>query len=309
MKKRICIVTPTYNEAENITELYEKIAAVMSLLPYDYDHICIDNRSTDKTVDILKSIAKRDPRLKIIVNARNFGYIRSSFYGVLQSTGDATILMASDLQDPPEIIPELLERWEAGFKSVLAVKPNSVESILMRGTRKLFYKAIGTISEVPLIQNATGSGLFDRQVVDILRDLDDPYPYFRGLVCEIGLPIATVTFRQPRRRRGVTSQNLYSHYDMAMLGITKHSKVPLRIMTFSGFILAAISLLVALGYLVAKLLFWNSFVLGTAPLLVGMFLFIAMQMLFIGLLGEYIGTIQTHVRKLPLIIEAERINC
>ena len=309
MEKRVCIVTPTYNEAENIAELYERIAAVMSQLPYKYDHICIDNRSTDATVAILKSIAKDDDRLKIIVNARNFGYIRSSFYGILQSDADATILMASDLQDPPEIIPELLEQWEAGFKSVLAVKPQSEESMAMRGIRKLFYKAIETISEVPLVKNATGSGLFDRQVVDIMRELDDPYPYFRGLVCEIGLPITTVPFRQPRRQRGITSQNLYSYYDMAMLGITKHSKVPLRVMTFSGFVLAAVSILVALGYLFAKILFWNSFVLGTAPLLVGMFLFIAVQMLFIGLLGEYIGTIQTHVRKLPLVIESERVNC
>lgn len=309
MEKRVCIVTPTYNEAENIRELYERIASVMSQLPYNYDHICIDNQSTDATVAILKSIAKRDPRLKIIVNARNFGYIRSSFYGILQSDADATVLMASDLQDPPEIIPELLEQWEAGFKSVLAVKPQSEESMAMRGIRKLFYKAIETISEVSLVKNATGSGLFDRQVVDIMRELDDPYPYFRGLVCEIGLPITTVPFRQPRRQRGITSQNLYSYYDMAMLGITKHSKVPLRVMTFSGFVLAAASILVALGYLIAKILFWNSFVLGTAPLLVGMFLFIAMQMLFIGLLGEYIGTIQTHVRKLPLVIESERINC
>ncbi len=308
MSKRISIVTPLYNEQENVAELCERIAVVMRGLPYDYEHLCIDNCSTDDTVAMLRDIAAVDPHVKVIVNARNFGYVRSSFHALLQASGDAAVLIASDLQDPPEIIREFVEKWEAGFKTVMAVKPVSEESFLMFRIRRLYYRIVSSISDVPLVQNATGSGLFDRAVLDVLRSLNDPYPYFRGLVCEIGFPIATAAFKQPRRLRGVTSQSFYSLYDMAMLDITKHSKVPLRLMAMTGFVTAMFSLMVAFGYLVAKLLFWNSFVLGTAPILIGMFFFGAIQMMFLGLLGEYIGAIHTHVRKLPLVVEAERIN-
>ncbi|MGR9577017.1 glycosyltransferase [Pandoraea sputorum] len=308
MSKRISIVTPLYNEQENVAELCQRVAAVMRELPYDYEHLCIDNCSTDNTVPMLRELAASDPHLKVIVNARNFGYIRSSYHALLQATGDAAVLIASDLQDPPEMIKEFVAKWEEGFKTVMAVKPVSEESFLMFRVRRLYYRMVSRISEVPLVQNATGSGLFDRAVLDVLRSLNDPYPYFRGLVCEIGFPIATVPFKQPRRLRGVTSQSFYSLYDMAMLGITKHSKVPLRFMAMTGFAVAMFSLLVAFGYLVAKLLFWDSFVLGTAPILIGMFFFGAIQMMFLGLLGEYIGSIHTQVRNLPLVVEAERIN-
>lgn len=308
MKKRISIVTPLYNEEDNVVELCERVAAVMQLLPYDYEHLCIDNSSTDRTVDILRSRAAQDPNLRVIVNARNFGYVRSSYHGLLQARGDAAVLIASDLQDPPEIIQDFVARWESGFKTVLAVKPESEESAVMFRLRRLYYQVISRISEVPLVPNATGSGLFDRAVLDILAQLNDPYPYFRGLVCEIGFPIATVEFKQPRRVRGVTSQNFYSLYDMAMLGITKHSKVPLRLMTIAGFALAALSLLIAIGYFTAKLIFWNSFNMGMAPLLIGQFFFGAVQMIFLGMLGEYVGAIQTQVRNLPHVIERERIN-
>jgi glycosyltransferase involved in cell wall biosynthesis len=308
MRKKISIVTPLYNEQENVVELCERIAAVMKAQPYDYEHLCIDNCSTDNTVSMLKERAAVDPSLKVIVNTRNFGYVRSSYHALLQASGDAAVLIASDLQDPPEMIEDFIKQWEAGYKSVMATKPVSEESSLMFAVRKLYYKTIGRISEVPLVPNATGSGLFDRAVLDILRKLKDPYPYFRGLVCEIGYPIATVPFKQPRRLRGVTSQNFYSLYDMAMLGITKHSKVPLRLMTLLGFGLAMLSLLVATGYFLAKLFFWNSFFLGTAPLVIGLFFFSAVQMIFLGMLGEYIGTIQTQVRDLPLVVELERVN-
>ena len=308
MNKKISIVTPLFNEAENVIVLCDRISAVMRGSPYRYEHLCIDNCSTDDTLRILRERALTDSNLKIIVNSRNFGYIRSSFHALLQAKGDAVVLIASDLQDPPEIIEEFINKWSSGFKSVMAVKAVSDESSLMFLIRKLYYKTIGRISEVSLVPNATGSGLFDRAVIEILRELKDPYPYFRGLVCEIGYPIATVLFKQPRRVRGVTSQNFYSLYDMAMLGITKHSKVPLRLMTFFGFIIAGVSLLVAIGYLVAKILFWNSFEMGLVPILVGLFFFGAVQMVFLGLLGEYIGSIQTHLRNLPHVVEAERIN-
>ncbi|UOA09510.1 glycosyltransferase family 2 protein [Methylobacter sp. S3L5C] len=307
-KKLISIVTPCYNEAENIDELYQRIVAVMAGLPYDYEHICIDNASTDNTVSKIKEIATRDKRVKLIVNARNFGHIKSPYYAILQSQGDACVLIASDLQDPPEMIVDFIKKWEEGFKTVLAVKPESEESSMMFFLRKTYYRFITRISEVPLVQNATGAGLFDRVVIDILRDINDPYPYFRGLLCEIGFPIATVPFRQPKRQRGITKNNFYTLYDIAMLGITNHSKIPLRLMAMSGFLLSFLSLFVAVVFLIAKLIFWDSFQLGTAPMLIGIFFFGAIQAFFIGVLGEYIGSIHTQVRKMPLVVELERVN-
>lgn len=306
--KLISIVTPCYNEKDNIEELCQRVATVMAAQPYDYEHICIDNSSTDGTIGKIKAIAARDRRLKLIVNVRNFGHIRSPYYGILQSSGDACVLIASDLQDPPEIIAEFIKKWEQGYKTVLAVKPESEESSIMFGLRKAYYHMIGRISEVPLVKNATGAGLFDRAVVDILRSIQDPYPYFRGLLCEIGFPIAMVPFKQPRRQGGITKNNFYTLYDIAMLGITNHSKVPLRLMAISGFLLAILSLMVAFFFLVAKLVYWDSFQLGMAPILIGVFFFGAIQAFFIGLLGEYIGSIHTQVRNMPLVVELERVN-
>lgn len=308
MTKLISVVTPLFNEEENVADLCDRIAAVMRSLPYDYEHICIDNCSRDRTAALLRQRAARDPKLKVIINARNFGHIRSPYHALLQATGDAAVIIAGDLQDPPELIPEFVRKWEEGYKSVMAVKPESEERSLMAFVRRLYYRMVNRISDVQLVDNATGAGLYDRAVLDVLRRIDDPYPYARGLICEIGFPVATVPFVQPRRTRGVTSQNFYTLYDIAMLGITKHSKVPLRLMTMFGFGLSCLSLLAAFGYLVAKLLFWDSFELGLAPVLIGIFFFGAVQMFFLGLLGEYIGAIQTQVRKLPLVVESERIN-
>lgn len=306
--KLISIVTPCFNEIDNIDELCRRIADTMSRLPYDYEHICIDNHSTDGTADRIKQIIAEDKRVRLIVNARNFGHIRSPYYAILQSRGDACVLIASDLQDPPEMIAEFIGKWEQGSKTVLAVKPSSEESMLMFALRRLYYKTISSISEVPLVQNATGAGLYDRQVIDILRTLQDPYPYFRGLLCEIGFPIATVPFTQPRRKRGVTKNNFYTLYDIGMLGITNHSKVPLRLMVMSGFLLSLLSLLTALAFLAAKLMYWDSFQLGLAPMLIGMFFFAAVQTFFLGIIGEYIGSIHTQVRNMPLVVELERVN-
>jgi glycosyltransferase involved in cell wall biosynthesis len=307
-KKLISIVTPCYNEEDNIDELYQRIVAVMATQPYDYEHIYIDNASTDSTVKKIKELAAKDSRVKLIVNARNFGHIKSPYYAILQSRGDACILIASDLQDPPEMIAEFIKKWEEGYKTVLAVKPESEESSIMFFLRKTYYRFISRISEVPLVQNATGAGLFDRVVIDILRNIQDSYPYFRGLLCEIGFPIATVPFKQPRRERGVTKNNFYTLYDIAMLGITNHSKIPLRLMAMSGFLLSFLSLLVAFIFFIAKLLYWDSFQLGTAPIVIGIFFFGAIQAFFIGILGEYIGSIHTQVRNMPLVVELERVN-
>ena len=307
-RRLISIVTPCYNEEGNVEELTQRITSVMANLPYDYEHIFIDNRSTDDTVSKICRMAAKDSHIKLIVNARNFGHIRSPHHAMLQTHGDACIWIASDLQDPPEIIPELIKQWEAGFKSVMAVKPESDENKLMFLIRRAYYRFLSRISEVPLIPNATGSGLYDKVIIDIMRKIDNPYPYFRGLVSEIGFPIATVPFKQPRRTRGVTKNNFYTLYDIAMLGIVSHSKVPLRLMTMVGFFMSMLSLLAAVGFLAAKLLFWNKFILGIAPLLIGIFLLASVQMFFMGILGEYIGMIYTQTRKMPLVVEERRVN-
>jgi glycosyltransferase involved in cell wall biosynthesis len=307
-KQRISIVTPCYNEEENVDELCHRITTVMSTLPYEYEHIFIDNASTDNTVKKIKAIAAHDGRVKLIVNARNFGHIRSPYYALLQSSGDACIAIASDLQDPPEIIAEFIKKWEEGYKTVLAVKPESQENSIMFFIRKMYYRLIDRISDVTLVRNATGAGLFDRAVISILKEIQDPYPYFRGLICEIGFPIATVPFTQPRRERGISKNNFYTLYDLAMLGITNHSKIPLRLMAMGGFLLSLLSLVAAIGFFVAKIIFWNSFQLGTAPMLIGIFFFGAVQTFFIGVLGEYVGSIHTQVRKMPLVVELERVN-
>jgi polyisoprenyl-phosphate glycosyltransferase len=306
--KLISIVTPCYDEEENIDELYERIVETMKSLPYDYEHIFIDNCSLDSTVLKIKSKIAIDSNVKLIVNSRNFGHIRSPYYGLIQSKGDACILLASDLQDPPEIILEFVKKWEQGFKIVMAVKPESKESKVMFFLRKIYYRFLSKISEVPLVENATGAGMFDRKVLDILKNLQDPYPYFRGLLCEIGFPIATVPFVQPKRSRGITKNNFYTLYDIAMLGVTNHSKVPLRLMTMLGFLLAVLSFLAALLYLTLKLMYWNEFEIGMAPIVIGIFFFGAVNTFFIGLLGEYIGSIHTKLRNMPLVIESERVN-
>jgi glycosyltransferase involved in cell wall biosynthesis len=307
--KRISVVTPCFNEEANVDELHERIRAAFAALPaYQYEHIYIDNASTDRTVEKVKAIAARDPRVKLIVNARNFGHVRSPAHGILQAGGDAVIAMASDLQDPPELIPEFLRKWEEGFRVVLGIKTQTVESVTMRLVRKWYYDLVCYLSEVKLTRDNTGFGLYDRTVVDVLAQIDDPYPYLRGLVSDIGFEAAGVPFVKPARTRGITKNNFYTLYDLAMLGITSHSKVPLRLATMLGFAMSAASFLVAAGYFVAKLLFWNQFSLGMAPLVIGLFFFSSVQLLFIGIIGEYVGNIHTQVLKRPLVVEKERVN-
>jgi glycosyltransferase involved in cell wall biosynthesis len=307
--KTITIVTPCYNEEDNIEEVWRQAKAVMEGIEgIAYEHLFIDNCSTDATPSLLRKLAAADPRVKVILNARNFGHIRSPYHGLMQAQGAAAILLVADLQDPPELMREFVQHWRDGAKIVVGVKPSAEESSLMFALRRLYYRTITRIADVKLIQNFTGFGLYDRQVLEVLRKIDDPYPYFRGLVSEVGFDAVQVPYNQPRRKRGITKNNFYTLYDIAMLGITSHSRVPLRLATMIGFALSALSLLVSLGYLAAKLLFWSEFALGTAPLLIGMFFFASIQLFFIGLLGEYVGAILTHVAKRPLVVERERIN-
>lgn len=309
MKKLISVMMPCYNEAENVERAYREVRRIFENLPqYDYEHIFIDNASTDQTVDILKRLAAEDRRLKIIVNTRNFGHIRSPYHGILQAGGAAVICLASDLQEPPSLIPEFLKWWEQGFKMVRGVKSQSEESALMFAIRKMYYNFINRVSDIKLLKNSTGFGLYDRCVIEELRKIDDPYPYFRGLVSDIGFPSHEIEYTQPLRKRGISKNNFYTLYDIAMLGITNHSKVPLRLATMLGFAMASASFLIAMGYLVAKLIFWDQFSLGTAPLIIGLFFLGSVQLFFIGIIGEYIGAIYTQVQKRPLVVEKERIN-
>jgi glycosyltransferase involved in cell wall biosynthesis len=307
--KLISIVTPCYNEEENVEELHRQIVEAMATMPeYQFEHIYIDNASTDKTVLILRRMVQEDKRIRVIVNARNFGHIRSPYYALLQAKGDAVICMASDLQDPPGLIKDFVKKWEEGFKVVMGVKTKSEESPIMYSLRKLYYRTLQKLSDTQLIENFTGYGLYDQQVVEILRQMNDPYPYFRGLIADIGFPAAKIEFTQPIRKHGVTKNNFFTLFDMAMLGVTSYSKVPLRLATMFGFFVALISFLVGLFYLVYKLINWQNFSLGLAPVIVGLFFFGAVQLFFLGIVGEYIGAIYTQVLHRPLVIEKERIN-
>lgn len=307
--KTISIVTPCYNEESNVEDVYTQVRNVMAGLGrYRYEHIFIDNSSTDRTVEILKRIARQDTNVKVIVNARNFGHIRSPIHALFQTCGDAVIGIVADLQDPPQLIVDFVREWEAGFPMVLAVKRTSGENPLMFWVRKKYYRLVNRLSSLETFENCTGFGLYDRRVVDIVKSFNDPYPYFRGMIAEIGLPHKLVYYDQPARQRGFTKNNFYSLYDMAMLAITNLSKVPLRVVTFTGFASAAICFLVALGYLVYKLLFWYNFSVGIAPLVIGIFFFSSVQLISVGLLGEYIGSIHTQVQKRPYAIERERVN-
>jgi glycosyltransferase involved in cell wall biosynthesis len=308
MAKKISIITPCFNEEENLEELYRRICSAMSGLNYDYEHILIDNASTDRSVEILRKLASIDKHVKVILNTRNFGHIRSPYHGVLQASGDAVIGMASDLQDPPERLPEFIRKWEEGYKVVIGIKNKSEEPGIFFFFRSLYYRMLRKLSDVPLIDNFTGFGLYDRKVIDILQSLNDPYPYFRGLIADLGFERAEIEFEQPRRRRGISKNNLYTLYDLAMLGVTGYTKIPLRLATMLGFFSAAISFLVGLVYLVYKLLFWQQFSLGSAPVIVGLFFMGSVQLFFLGVVGEYIGSIYTQVMNRPLVIEKERIN-
>ena len=307
--KTISVVTPCYNEEGNVLEVYERVRSVMrSLGRYRYEHIFIDNCSVDNTFAILKSIAARDPNVKLIRNTRNFGPVRSPVHGLLQGCGDAVIVMYADLQDPPELISELVAHWENGMPIVIAIKNQSKEHSLMYWLRGRYYKLIRRLSSIETYEHFTGFGLYDRKVMDMVRQFRDPYPYFRGMIAEIGLPHETVYYTQQLRKSGKSKIDLFALYDIAMLGITTLSKVPLRAMTFTGFAGALLSFVSGLVYFVYKLLFWNRFSVGIAPLVFGVFFLGSLQMAFVGIIGEYIGNIFTLVQNRPLVFEDERIN-
>jgi polyisoprenyl-phosphate glycosyltransferase len=305
----ISVVMPCYNEEENIRKAYAQVKQAFAQLPdCTFEHIFIDNASQDGTVAILRDIARQDQNVKVIVNLRNFGHIRSPYYGLLQAQGEAVVILASDLQDPPCLIPDFVHKWQEGYKVVMGVKKKSEESPIVFALRTFYYGLLRKMSAIDLVENFTGFGLYDQQVIEILRDLNDPYPYFRGLIAELGFESAKIGYVQPRRKQGVSKNNFLTLYDVAMLGMTSHSRVPLRLATMLGFVSAAVSLLAALFYFVYKLLFWSSFSVGVAPLVIGLFFFSSIQLFFLGIVGEYVGSMYTQVLKRPLVVEKERIN-
>jgi polyisoprenyl-phosphate glycosyltransferase len=307
--RTLTVVTPCYNEEGNVRELYERVrTAIIAAGDYRYEHIFIDNASSDNTLGQLKAIAARDKNVKVIRNTRNFGHIRSPMHAFCQASGDAVIFIVADLQDPPEMIVDLVRKWEEGYAVVIGIKAASDEHRLMFWIRRRYYELADRLSGIETIQNFTGFGLYDHKVVEIVKQFDDPYPYFRGMISEIGMPHFEIPYHQPGRKRGITKNNFYTLYDLAMLGITNFSKVPLRLVTFAGFLSSFVCLVVSLAYLVYKLIFWSRFSAGLAPLVIGVFFFMSLQMIFIGIVGEYIGTIHTLVQRRPLVIEQERVN-
>ena len=308
--KKISILIPCYNEAENVGPISKAVTEIVEreLSRYDYELVFIDNDSTDGTRDIIRGLCADNPRIKAILNARNFGQFNSPYYGMLQVTGDCVIEMVADFQDPVEMIPKYVHEWEKGYKIVIGIKTSSKENRLMYWLRSCYYKTIKKLSDVEQIEHFTGSGLYDREFIEVLRSLDDPTPFLRGIVAELGYRRKEIPYEQPRRRAGKTHNNFYRLYDAAMLSVTSYTKAGLRLATIFGSICAVVSMLIAMVYLVMKLIWWDRFPAGMAPMLIGMLFLGSVQLFFIGFLGEYIMSINQRVMKRPLVIEEERIN-
>jgi glycosyltransferase involved in cell wall biosynthesis len=318
--RKIIIVTPTYNEELNISNFILEVEKIMFSISVDYEHLIIDNSSTDKTQLIIKEIAEKKKNLKAIFNLKNFGWVRSTYHALIESSqlfnykdkqdnvDFAVILISADFQDPISLIPEFINLWKQNNKIVLGKKISSEENILKFQIRKIFYKLINLLSEEKLTENTIGFGLYDQSVLRDLKKINDPYPYFRGLIAELGYQIKLIEYHQPVRKFGVSKMNILSLYDIAITGIVKHSKLPLRIMTILGFVTSFISLIISLGYLIYKILFWNTFVAGVAPLVVGLFALGFLNIFILGLIGEYVLGILIHIRNIPHVFEKERIN-
>mgnify|MGYP002590425905 FL=1 len=308
--KKISVLIPCYNEEENVGPISDAVIDIITreLPMYDYELVFIDNDSTDSTRPLLRELCRKNPKIKAIFNARNFGQFNSPYYGILQVTGDCVISMVADFQDPVELIPQYVHEWENGYKIVIGIKTSSKENPFMYWLRSCYYKLIRRLSDVEQIEHFTGSGLYDRQFIEVLRNLDDPTPFLRGIVAELGFKRKEIPYEQPLRRAGKTSNNFYRLYDAAMLSITSYTKAGLRLATIFGSICSAVSMIVAIVYLVLKLVYWDRFAAGMAPLLIGMCFLGSVQIFFIGLVGEYILTINARVMKRPLVVEEERIN-
>lgn len=307
---KLSVLIPTYNEEENVEAIASAvIKEITENLPgYDYEIVFIDNDSKDRTRELERKLCAGNHRIKAIFNAKNFGQFNSPYYGILQTTGDCTINLVADFQDPVEMIPELVHEWEKGYKIVVCQKTSSDESRFMYFLRTCYYKMIRKMSNVPQIDHFTGFGLYDRDFVNVMRNLHDPTPFLRGVVAELGWNIKYVTYKQNKRRAGKTHNNFMTLYDGAMLSFTTYTKMGLRLATFVGFGVAAASFIIGLVYLILKLIYWDRFAAGQAPMMLGMFFLGAVILIFLGLMGEYVMSINSRVMNRPLVIESERIN-
>ncbi|MCL2070623.1 MAG: glycosyltransferase [Oscillospiraceae bacterium] len=315
MRKKISVVIPTYNEEENVIpihaavkELFSQSQGVGLLSDYDYEILFIDNKSTDSTREKLRQICRDDKNVRAILNSKNFGQFNSPYYGLMQTTGDCSIMLCADFQDPIELIPTLVKEWENGHKTVCCVKTSSRENALVRFARTVYYKTIKKLSSIEQIEHFTGFGLYDKSFIEVLRSLDDSMPFLRGIVAELSPELKIIEYRQAKRRAGKTKNNWYTLYDAAMISFTSYTKIGLRLATIFGSVMSVFGLLIALVYLILKLLFWDNFPGGSVPVLIGVFGFGSVQLFFIGFLGEYILSINTRLMKRPLVVEEERIN-
>lgn len=310
MRKKISVVVPTYNEEANVVPLSKAIAEAMGrdLPEYDYEILFIDNHSKDNTQTLLRGLCRENPKIKAIFNAKNFGQARSPVYGMKQAYGDCVVRMCADFQDPVDMIVKFVREWEQGSKIVIGVKKSSQEKKFMYGIRSCYYKMINRITDIDHIEHFTGFGLYDKAFVDVVRDLHDPMPYLRGIIAELGFEYKAIPYEQPKRRAGKSKNNFYSLYDYAMIGITSYSKVVMRMATFLGFIVAGLSFAAGIVYFILKLMYWDRFSAGVAPMLIGVFFLGSLQLFFIGFLGEYVLSINTRVLDRPLVVEEERLN-
>ena len=307
--KKISLFTPCYNEEGNVNAMYEKVTEVMKQLPeYSYEYVFIDNCSTDRTPEILRKIAAKDKRVKVIFNLKNFGPSRSGSYGFFQTTGDVSICFACDFQDPPELIPEFVRKWEQGSKVVWGKKAGSDESRFMYAIRCLYYKIIKGLAENEQYENVTGFGLYDKEVLDLLREYAGPTPNFRNMISEFGYPIDFIEYHQPKRKSGRSSYNVFKYLNVALNDMVNTSKLPLRLATCAGAVIAVISFIIAMFYLVLKLLYWDSYDIGMATVVIGIFFIGAVQIMFIGIVGEYVGEILSRMSRKPMVVEKERLN-
>ena len=308
--KKISILIPCYNEEENIMALCKEIINILEskLSAYEYEVIFIDNCSIDNTRILIRELCNRNYKVKAIFNTRNFGQANSPFYGICQTSGNCTIVICADFQDPVDLIPDLVHEWENGYKIVTCIKKKSKENKVMRFLRTCYYKAIKKMSNIQQIEHFTGFGLYDRSFVDILRNLHDPIPHLRGIVAELGFKRKEINYEQQKRKAGKTKNNFYTLYDLAMLSFTSYTKTGLRFATIAGFIISGITFIIAIIYFIYKMLYWDEFSMGIAPLLMGVFFFGSLQLFFIGFIGEYIMAINTRLMNRPLVIEEERIN-
>ena len=308
--KKISITIPCYNEEENVYPLHDALVEMFErdLPNYEYELLYIDNCSSDRTRELLKELGKQDKHVKAILNAKNFGQFNSPYYGMMQTTGDCTILMAADFQDPVEMVPKYVAEWEKGYKIVIGRKTSSKESSIVYHLRSLYYKIIKKFSEVEQIEHFTGFGLYDKDFMDVLRNLKDPTPFLRGIVAELGYKRKEIPYEQPQRRAGKTHNNWYSLYDAAMLSFTSYTKIGLRLATFIGIFVGALSFIIAIVYLIMKLVFWDTFTAGMAPVIIGMFFLGSVQLFFLGFMGEYILSMNQRIMNRPMVIEEERIN-